>query len=158
MKNFKFIPREFLQNNKVNAIHKLIENFKTNLTDYHSWVDKTIGFLEELPALSIIAREPCISTAHQSGLMFKEATKIPAFGILGGEFRHGHMEMVQKGLKGLLQNKVYRIGDVTCLPVYLPNGRFTCRTAWQARFCAIARHDIAKAMGEVERWQRDSHS
>ncbi len=88
--------------NKVNAIHKLIENFKTNLVDYHLWVDKTITFLGELPALSIIARGPCISTAHQSGLMFKETTKIPAFGILGGEFRHGPMEMVQEGFKSIL--------------------------------------------------------
>ncbi|VAW10563.1 Glucosamine-6-phosphate deaminase [isomerizing], alternative [hydrothermal vent metagenome] len=88
--------------NKINAINNLIENFRTNLTDYHSWVDKTIDFLGELPALSIIARGPGVSTAMQSGLMFKETTKIPAFGILGGEFRHGPMEMVQEGFKSIL--------------------------------------------------------
>ncbi len=87
---------------KVNAIYRLIENFETNLKNYDSWVDETIEFLGELPALTIIARGPSISTAMQSGLMFKETTKIPAFGILGGEFRHGPMEMVQKGFKSIL--------------------------------------------------------
>ena len=88
--------------NKIEAINNLIKNFKTNLTDYHSWVDNFIAFLGEIPALSIIARGPGISTAMQSGLMFKETTKIPAFGILGGEFRHGPMEMVQEGFKSIL--------------------------------------------------------
>lgn len=87
---------------KIDAINKLIGNFEKNLSNYDSWVDNMISFLGELPALSIIARGPGISTALQSGLMFKETTKIPAFGILGGEFRHGPMEMVQKGFKSIL--------------------------------------------------------
>ncbi len=88
--------------NKINAINDLIGNFEAGLTNYHAWVDKTISFLGELPALTIIARGPGISTALQSGLMFKETTKTPAFGILGGEFRHGPMEMVQEGFKSIL--------------------------------------------------------
>ncbi len=87
---------------KIDAINNLIKNFETNLTDYHTWVDNAIAFLGEISALSIIARGPGISTAMQSGLMFKETTKIPAFGILGGEFRHGPMEMVQEGFKSIL--------------------------------------------------------
>ncbi len=87
---------------KINSIKTLIKNFKLNLESYHSWVDNAISFIGDMPALSIIARGPGISTAYQSGLMFKETTKIPAFGVLGGEFRHGPMEMVQEGFKSIL--------------------------------------------------------
>ncbi len=87
---------------KIDSIKNLIENFKLNLEAYHSWVDNAITFIGDMPALSIIARGPSISTAYQSGLMFKETTKIPAFGVLGGEFRHGPMEMVQEGFKSIL--------------------------------------------------------
>ncbi|MCF6351840.1 MAG: SIS domain-containing protein [Cyclobacteriaceae bacterium] len=89
-------------NKKVDSIKNLIANFKLNLEAYHLWVDDAISFMGAMPALSIIARGPSISTAYQSGLMFKETTKIPAFGVLGGEFRHGPMEMVQKGFKSIV--------------------------------------------------------
>lgn len=89
-------------NNKINMIKHLIENFKTTLTDYNYWVDDALEFLGELPALQIIARGPVFSTACQSALMFKEATGIPATGNLGGEFRHGPMEMVKEGFKSIL--------------------------------------------------------
>ncbi len=88
--------------NKINSIKKLIENFKTNLENYNSWVGDAVEFLGELPALQIIARGPCFSTASKSGLMFMEAISVPASRILGGEFRHGPMEMVQEGFKSIL--------------------------------------------------------
>jgi len=87
---------------KINSIIKLTENFKTTLKNYDSWIDEVIGFLGDLPALQIIARGPVFSTACQSALMFKEATRIPATGILGGEFRHGPMELVQEGFKSIV--------------------------------------------------------
>lgn len=89
-------------NKKVDSIKDLINNFKLNLKAYHSRANEAISFIGNMPALSIIARGPSISTAYQSGLMFKETTKIPAFGVLGGEFRHGPMEMVQEGFKSVL--------------------------------------------------------
>ena len=65
-------------------------------------VEKALDFLGELNAIPVIARGPSYSTASQSALMFKEADKVPAFSILGGEFRHGPMEMVQPGVKVVL--------------------------------------------------------
>jgi glucosamine--fructose-6-phosphate aminotransferase (isomerizing) len=87
---------------RIKAIKDLTDKFSEKLEHYDIWVNEAIDFMGELPALSIIARGPGISTAMQSGLMFKETTKIPAFGILGGEFRHGPMEMVQEGFKSIL--------------------------------------------------------
>ena len=88
--------------NKINNIKNLIENFKVALTDFDTEINNAIEFLGELPALQIIARGASFSTASQSALMFKEANRIAATGILGGEFRHGPIEMVQKGFKSIL--------------------------------------------------------
>jgi glucosamine--fructose-6-phosphate aminotransferase (isomerizing) len=87
---------------KTGMIKRLIENVRTTLTSYNSWMPEALGFLGDLQTLQVIARGPSFSTASQTALMFKEATKIPATGILGGEFRHGPMEMVSKGFKAIL--------------------------------------------------------
>ncbi len=86
----------------VQRIKIMIKNFKTDLLKYTNEVSDVLRFLGELPALHIIARGPGYSTACQCGLMFKEAIGIPATGILGGEFRHGPIEMVKKGFKSIL--------------------------------------------------------
>ena len=83
-------------------VEQLVPKFKAALTDYSHWVDPMLDFLGEVQTLQIIARGPAFSTASQGGLMFKEALKIPATGILGGEFRHGPMEMVGEGFKAIL--------------------------------------------------------
>jgi len=90
------------EEDKVNKINRLINNFKLDLTNYSSWVEEALTFLGDLETIQIIARGPAFSTASQSALMFKEALRIHGSGILGGEFRHGPMEMVTKGFKAIL--------------------------------------------------------
>jgi glucosamine--fructose-6-phosphate aminotransferase (isomerizing) len=85
-----------------NKINRLISNFKSVLANYKPWIDDTLSFLGDIQTIQIIARGPAFSTASQSALMFKEALGIPASGILGGEFRHGPMEMVKEGFKSIL--------------------------------------------------------
>jgi glutamine---fructose-6-phosphate transaminase (isomerizing) len=85
-----------------NKINRLISNFRTALDNYEPWVNDILAFLGDIQTIQIIARGPAFSTASQSALMFKEALRIPASGILGGEFRHGTMEMVLKGFKAIL--------------------------------------------------------
>ena len=80
----------------------LKQHFEKSLIDYTKWLQKGLDFLGDITTLQIIARGPSYSTASQSALMFKEATHIAATGILGGEFRHGPMEMVSKGFKSIL--------------------------------------------------------
>lgn len=93
---------EVWNSEKVKTIQNMIDGFNIKLANYSEWIDEAIKFMGKLPALTIIARGTGISTAMQSGLMFMETTKIPAFGILGGEFRHGPMEMVQEEFKSIL--------------------------------------------------------
>jgi glutamine---fructose-6-phosphate transaminase (isomerizing) len=83
-------------------IRRLAGDFKITLKNCQSVAEDMIGFLDDLPTLQIIARGPAFSTASQSALMFREGLHIPANGILGGEFRHGPMEMVSEGFKAIL--------------------------------------------------------
>lgn len=89
-------------NEKGKSIRNLAGNFKTTLSNYQACVGNMLSFLGDLQTLQIIARGPAYSTACQSALMFREALHIPATGMLGGEFRHGPMEMVAEGLKAIL--------------------------------------------------------
>jgi glucosamine--fructose-6-phosphate aminotransferase (isomerizing) len=87
---------------QVNAIHDLIDNTEAMLSAYDEYVNEMLDFFGETTTLQVIARGANFSTASQSALMFKEAVKVAAAGILGGEFRHGPMEMVQPGFKAIL--------------------------------------------------------
>jgi glucosamine--fructose-6-phosphate aminotransferase (isomerizing) len=87
---------------KAERIINLSDNMKTTLSNYQPWVGNMLSFLDDLQTLQIIARGPAFSTACQSALMFREALHIPATGMLGGEFRHGPMEMVSEGFKAII--------------------------------------------------------
>jgi len=112
---------------KINLIKNLIENIKTGLSDYNSRIIEILKFLGEIPFLQIIARGPSYSSALQSALMFKEGARTPSAGILGGEFRHGPMEMVQEGFKSIL---------------FAPNGKTISQSIQMAK-------DIAGFSGKV---------
>jgi glucosamine--fructose-6-phosphate aminotransferase (isomerizing) len=88
--------------NRKSMIKNLSGSFKAYLRDYESAVSKMLAFFGELKTLQIIGRGPSFSTASQCALMFREALHIPATGILGGEFRHGPMEMVSEGFNGII--------------------------------------------------------
>ncbi len=85
-----------------NRLKDLPAQFEQGLKDLPDTVEKALDFMGDLTALPVIARGPAYCTAGQGALMFKEADKVPAFNILGGEFRHGPMEMVQPGVKTIL--------------------------------------------------------
>ena len=87
---------------KIHMIEKLLLNFRTTLTANVQWINTFLNFLGDVQTIQIIARGPVFSTASQAALMFKEALRIPAAGYLGGEFRHGPMEMVSEGFKAIL--------------------------------------------------------
>lgn len=89
-------------NDKIEQISTMAAGFKKTLLNYQSWTSDMLTHIGNLSTLQIIARGPLFSTASQCALMFKEALHIPATGILGGEFRHGPMEMVSEGFKAIL--------------------------------------------------------
>jgi len=86
---------------KVKMLNRLRDQVEELLSEDNR-VNDVLGFFGDVGAIQIIARGPSFSAASQSALMFKEATHIAATGILGGEFRHGPMEMVSAGFQSIL--------------------------------------------------------
>ncbi len=64
------------------------------LATQNDLVTDVSDFLGDIEFMQFIGRGPSFSTAQQCELMFKEAAKRAAAATLGGEFRHGPMEMV----------------------------------------------------------------
>jgi glucosamine--fructose-6-phosphate aminotransferase (isomerizing) len=87
---------------KISQVKKLITGFGELLTGHENLVKDIFDFLGDIKFLQFIGRGPSYSTVLQSELMFKEAAKVAAAGTLGGEFRHGPMEMVKPGFKSIL--------------------------------------------------------
>jgi glucosamine--fructose-6-phosphate aminotransferase (isomerizing) len=87
---------------KIDEIRQIIKDFENFLKTYLEWTSRAVEFLGDFCFLQIIGRGPSYSTAMQGALMFKEAARKPAEGILGGEFRHGPMEMVDDTFKAIV--------------------------------------------------------
>ena len=65
-------------------------------------IEKVRPFFEGCQSLLFIGRGTDIAVALQSALMFMEATNTFASAMLGGEFRHGLLEMVAKNFRGVI--------------------------------------------------------
>ena len=87
---------------KIDEVQAMVNNFEEFLQSSDLWIKQVIEFLGDFCFLQIIGRGPSYSAALQGALMFKEAARNPAEGILGGEFRHGPMEMVKEGFKAVV--------------------------------------------------------
>jgi glucosamine--fructose-6-phosphate aminotransferase (isomerizing) len=101
-----FILGWFLANlwgeEKIRQIRKLRSGMEKLLATPSDLVTDALEFLGDIEFMQFIGRGPSFSTALQCELMFKEAARKPAAGTLGGEFRHGPMEMVGPGFTSLL--------------------------------------------------------
>jgi glucosamine--fructose-6-phosphate aminotransferase (isomerizing) len=87
---------------KIAEIQQLIDNIDELLASHQNWMPEISRFFGEYDYIELIGRGPAYSSVLQGALMFKEAVRNPAGGSLGGEFRHGPMEMVREGFNAVL--------------------------------------------------------
>lgn len=87
---------------KVAMVKGLVARTDKLLGKYKETIGDELAFLGRMDFLQFIGRGPSFASALQSELMFKEAAKLPASGTMGGEFRHGPMEMINRGFKSIL--------------------------------------------------------
>ncbi|MEU3294445.1 SIS domain-containing protein [Streptomyces longwoodensis] len=126
------------------------------------------------PRLALIGKRDDIATSLMGALVLKEASKIPAEGYIGGEFRHGPMETAGPGLTAVvfaapevatqadpslaaLADELIRSGSDVLLVggepragarhIPLPHGPGLARTAVATRLVQQLSLDIARARG-----------
>jgi glutamine---fructose-6-phosphate transaminase (isomerizing) len=87
---------------KIAQTQKLAADFGPLVESCIQAASERLDFFGEVDFMQFIGRGPSFASVRQSELMFKEATQIPSAGTLGGEFRHGPMEMVKPGFKSVL--------------------------------------------------------
>ena len=112
---------------KRDNVRQLINNIDELLKSYKNWMPDITRFLGDYDNIEIIGRGPSYSSVLQGALMFREAVRNPAAGNLGGEFRHGPMEMVKEGFRAV---------------VFAPEGNTFDQSVKMAR-------DIARFKGKV---------
>ena len=86
----------------VSVLNKLSGNVADILANADKYVEACKPLLVSMPFVQLIARGTDFAGAAQSALMFMEATKTPASAMLGGEFRHGPLEMVSDGFAAIV--------------------------------------------------------
>jgi len=89
-------------NRRIDSVRQLTNNIDELLNSYRDWMPKISHFLGDYNNIEIIGRGPSYSSVLQGALMFREAVRNPAAGNLGGEFRHGPMEMVKEGFRAVV--------------------------------------------------------
>ena len=89
-------------NRRIDSVRQLINNIDELLNSYRDWMPEISHFLGDYNNIEIIGRGPSYSSVLQGALMFREAVRNPAAGNLGGEFRHGPMEMVKEGFRAVV--------------------------------------------------------
>ena len=83
-------------------LKSLIETVGNIIDTREKWLSSVMDFLGHPPFVQIIGRGPSYSSVLQGALMFMEAARNPAAGSLGGEFRHGPLEMSKKGFRAVI--------------------------------------------------------
>jgi glucosamine--fructose-6-phosphate aminotransferase (isomerizing) len=67
-----------------------------------NWLPPVMDFLGHPGFVQLIGRGPSYSSVLQGSLMIMEAARNPAAGMLGGEFRHGPLEMSKEGFLAIV--------------------------------------------------------
>lgn len=91
------------------------------------YLSRSVAFLSGHPFVQVIGRGTVFASVAQTALMFMEATKTPASALLGGEFRHGPLEMVGPGFICIIyshsRSGVYRLSIRLVADVLSFNGK-----------------------------------
>lgn len=66
------------------------------LLNQADWIQPAWQRLHSVSHITLIGRGPALASALNGALILKEAARLPAMGLTGGQFRHGPMEAVSE--------------------------------------------------------------
>ncbi|MEG1403204.1 SIS domain-containing protein [Bacteroides sp.] len=91
-----YLLAELMKGNEADDrnLEEIMKEVGRQLTERDAYLSRSLTFLRGHHFVQVIGRGATFATAAQTALMFMEATKTPASALLGGEFRHGPLEMV----------------------------------------------------------------
>ena len=86
----------------ISEIQTTIQTVSDLLNNRDRWLANAVRTIAHTPFVQLVARGTTFAASQQSALMLMEATRNPASALLGGEFRHGPMEMVREGFRAVV--------------------------------------------------------
>lgn len=106
---------------KMPELNSAIGSLNDTIEKRNEWLSGAMELLGHPSFVQIIGRGPAYSSVLQGSLMVMEAARNPAAGMLGGEFRHGPLEMSKKGFRAIIlaplgttyNQSVKLAGDIT---------------------------------------------
>ena len=72
------------------------------LQSWTDWLKPAEEHLQSTSFLTLLGRGPAVASAMTGALIFKEAARLNAVGLSGGQFRHGPMESVSSEMGVIL--------------------------------------------------------
>lgn len=81
----------------VAEINMAIQAVSGLLDNRDQWLAEAVKAIAHVPFVQLVGRGPVFASVQQSALMLMEATRNSASALLGGEFRHGPIEMIKPG-------------------------------------------------------------
>lgn len=79
---------------RLQGVYAAVQAMEDFLEGWRGRIDGLVDFLAEVDCLSLLGRGPSLASAMAGGLILKEASKLRAEGMSGGQFRHGPLEVV----------------------------------------------------------------
>lgn len=81
---------------------QLSDHMASLLENWSQWLDPVIPPLQSVDFYTLLGRGPAVSSAMTGALILKEAARLNAVGLSGGQFRHGPMEALSPAMGVIL--------------------------------------------------------
>jgi len=85
------------KNKAISEIKNISKKIESCLNNWKKNIDSVAEFIEPIHNLTFIGRGINYSSANYAALITTEASKLHSIGLSGGQFRHGPIELVDKG-------------------------------------------------------------
>lgn len=111
------------------SLNQLAEHMTGLLETSLSGLDAAVEQLHGVESLTLLGRGPAIASAMNGALILKEAARLHAVGLSGGQFRHGPMEAVSPALGVVLfahQGRTTAISQRLAADISDRGGRVIC--------------------------------
>ncbi len=94
------------------GLYAAVEAMESFLEGWREKIDGLCDFLGRVDCLSLLGRGPSLASAMAGALILKEAAKMRAEGMSGGQFRHGPLEVVSPDFAAIVFGMQGRTRDI----------------------------------------------
>lgn len=99
------------------------------LDQWQDWLAPAWSHLQAAEFFALLGRGPAVASARDGALILQEAARLPAWGLSGGQFRHGPMEAISPGMGVILfanRDQTWELNQRLAIAIASHGGRVVC--------------------------------